>query len=156
MATGFVQRFKGKVAFPLGGIYIAGTQVNASGADFSAITGQATVSTKSSTETLNNGGVNQILSTAAALFRIADPVKGRYVAVQAMVGTTGWRIAMSSLGAILGGSTLAGGSTSSWIFGSTVSFPGTVLEMVGLSTSQYLFLGYSPSTLSHILFSSAT
>ncbi len=39
MATGFVQRFKGKIALAQGGLWIGGSQFTGTGADLSVLAG---------------------------------------------------------------------------------------------------------------------
>lgn len=79
MPTGFMNRYKGKQSFPIGGIWIAGTQVNASGADFNSMLGQGSTSAASLTpaanSTMNGSGVSNIISaTAASVYTLAAPI----------------------------------------------------------------------------------
>lgn len=158
MATGFVNRWKGKQAFDRGALWAAGSQFNGSGADLDVNTGWATVSTYSSTQPLPNGGVSQILSTAIAVYTLGAPVKGRTVIIAASTGSTAWMVKGSTAAGVTFQSTpsVNGGSTLSYVIKSTSSLVATQVELIGLSTSAYLFAGVAPSTLSHLLFSTAT
>jgi hypothetical protein len=157
MTTGFIDRYKGKIATPIGGMYVGGVQVNASGPDSNTAVGWGTVSTYSSTQTLPNGGVVQILSTAIAVYNLSSPSPGRVVVIAAMPGSTAWMVKVST-GAvvILGGSTVThSASTLANTIKSTSNLVATQVELIGLSTSVYLYNGVSPSSQA-ILFSTTT
>lgn len=174
MATGFVQRYKGKIALASGGMSIAGTQVNASGADFNVNTGWGTVPVTTTSTTalqLSSGrtaGAEVLAPTAnvgGAIFRLPVPYAGaiKLIYYSTLNGSTIFLLTASTAGAV----TFAGvGST-----GSTASFAGTggstlsntlkstqscQIELMGISTTQWLFTGVVPSTTGHLTFSTST
>lgn len=155
MATGFVQRWKGKIALPVGGLWIGGVQLSGSGADFNTNTGWGVASTYSSTQTLPNGGVSQITSTVIAVYTIGPPVVGRTAVVTASTGSTAWMV-KTAPAVVLGSPSVNGGTTLTNTIKSTSSLVATSVELIGLSTNAWLFMGAAPSTLSHLLFSTAT
>lgn len=158
MASGFANRWKGKQEFDRGALWCAGTQFAGSGADLDVNTGWATVSTYSSTQALPNGGISLITSTAIAVYTLSSPVKGRTILISASSGSTAWMVKGSTVSGvtILGSPAVNGGSSLTFVIKSTSSLVATQVELVGLSTTSYLFMGVAPSTLSHLLFSTAT
>ena len=160
MTTGFVQRYKGKVDFPAGGIYIGGVQVGASGVDLNSITGWGTVDVIAANGTIPNGGLNTFTSTAlaAGIYNLAAPVPGHTVVISASTASTAWMIKTSTGVVTIQGTQGAGlgGSSLTNTIKSTTSLVATQIELIGLSTSAWLFNGVYPSTLSHLLFSTTT
>ena len=158
--SGFVQRFKGKVAFPAGGIYIGGVQIAGSGADLNTLVGFGTVNTANNAApiaTIPNGGISEITSTAINVYPLANPSPGRRVIIAITTGSSAVMIKCST-GAvtIMNCPSVNGGSSITNTIKSTQSLVGTEIELYGLSTSQYLFNGVTPSTLSHLLFTTTT
>lgn len=159
MATGFVTRFKGKIAVPAGGIWVGGTQVNASGADFNVNTGWGTV-TSPVAGAITNSGVTSITSTAlaAGIYNLANPVAGVQKVLDFSTASTAWMIKVSTGVVTIQGTQGAGlgGSSLTNTIKSTSTLVATQVELVGLSSVAYLFMGVYPSTLSHLLFSTTT
>jgi hypothetical protein len=156
--SGFVQRFKGKVAFPAGGIYIGGVQIAGSGNDLNTNVGWGTVNTIGANgATIPNGGVSVITSTAAAIYNLANPSPGRVVLLDITDQSSSVMVKVSTgVVTIQGTSTTNGGSTLTNTIKSTATLIGTQIELVGLSSVAYLFNGMYPSTLGHLLFSTTT
>lgn len=64
--TGFLNRFKGKQSYPVGGIWIGGTQLTPSGLDLNTLAGSGTAQTITTGSTINGpGGVTSISATTA-------------------------------------------------------------------------------------------
>jgi hypothetical protein len=158
MATGFNQRWKGKVAVPASGIWIAGVQVTPSAADLNVNTGWGTASTISANgSTIPNTGVTFINSTALGIYNLANPVQGLSKVIQIQPGSTGVMIKVSTgVVTIQGGSTTLGASTLTNVISSTVSLVATLMELYGASSVAWVFAGVYPSTLSHLKFSTST
>lgn len=157
--TGFVTRFKGKCTFDRGALWIAGSQFTGAGADLNAVKGLAAApSTYSSTQTIPGAGVAMLLTTAAAVFQIADPVPGRPLAILALPGTTNWMVkGLTTTVTFQGGSTVQGGSTIALVMKSTVANIQQAIDLIGMSTSQWLFLGgNSTSNNANVQFSTTT
>ena len=166
MATGFVQRFKGKINVASGGLWIGGVQVGAAGADLNAVTGWGTVSTVASstvTPTLANGGVTVITSTALAngIYTLANPVAGRQMLLVATTGSTAWMVKASTGVVTIQNCPVADGGSSltNTIKSTQATFVGAVgvtVRLVGLSSIAYSFEYMTPSTLGALLFSTTT
>lgn len=161
MATGFVQRYKGKIDFAAGGLWIAGVQIGAAGADLNVNTGWGTVDVIAANGTIPNSGLNLITSTALAsgIYNLAAPVPGHTVVISASTASTAWMIKTSTGVVTIQGTQGAGslgGSSLTNTIKSTSSLVATQIEMIGLSTSAWLFNGVYPSTLAHLLFSTTT
>lgn len=95
MPTGFQNRYKGKNAFPIGGIWIGGVQVNASGADINTVVGSGTTAgvayTTAGTQTIAGaGGVATIAaSSGIAIFALgASPILGVEKTIQIIQNST--------------------------------------------------------------------
>ena len=175
MATGFVQRYKGKVALAAGGLSIAGTQVNASGADLNVNTGWATAplstsSTAAPTQlsTARTSGVEQLWPTAltgGSIYRLPPPTVGavKLLNYSTINGSTILWVTTSTAGAVVLQGVGSTGSTASFAGsgGSTISntiksTQSCQIELVGVSTSAWLFTGVVPSTSGHLTFSTST
>lgn len=172
--SGFVKRFKGKVAFPVGGIWVGGVSIADSAADLNTSLGWGTVAVSTiSTAAVQlsaarAGGLDVIApgaNTGGAIYRLPPPVPGvvKLIDYSTINGSTILFLTVSTAGAV----TIAGvGST-----GSTASFAGTggstlsntikstqscQIEMIGQSTAIWLFNGVVPSTTGHLTFSTST
>ncbi len=174
--SGFVKRFKGKVAFPVGGIWVGGVSIADSAADLNTSVGWGTVQTSTGSSvavqlsTSRVGGLDVIAPTAStagggAIYRLPPPVPGvvKLIDYSTINGSTILFLTVSTAGAV----TIAGvGST-----GSTASFAGTggstlsntikstqscQIEMIGQTTAIWLFNGIVPSTTGHLTFSTST
>jgi hypothetical protein len=159
--SGFVQRFKGKVAFPVGGIWIGDFQVTGTAADLNVNLGWGTVTQIGANgSTIPNSGVSQVTSTAVAVYNLANPVAGVSKVIDITAASTAVLIKASTAAGVTiqGGSSLNGGSTLSFVIKSTgaTALVATQIELVGLSSLQYLFMGVYPSTLGHLTFSTST
>ncbi len=167
--SGFVQRFKGRVAFPAGGIWIGGSQLTASSADLNTAAGFGTAQTSTSTSiALTAGGIKNLSPAALSggtIYPLADPVLGRELILNYSTvngSTVVWvKLSTTNLPFFAGigstGSTASffgsGGSSISNVLKST---QGVTVRMVGISTSQWLVLGVSPSTVGALVFSTTT
>ncbi len=85
--SGFVKRFKGKVAFPVGGIWVGGVSIADSAADLNTSVGWGTVQTSTGSSVAVQlsasrvGGLDIIAPTAStagggAIYRLPAPVAG--------------------------------------------------------------------------------
>jgi hypothetical protein len=179
MATGFVDRYKGKTAQPIGGMFIGGVQVNTTGPDCNTSVGWGTapLSTSSTTNSPNaiqlsttrTGGVDLLWPGAngggGSIYRMPPPFAGanKVISYSTINGSTVLFLTLSTAGSV----TLQGvGST-----GSTASFAGTggstltntikstvscLITLVGISTAAWLFESVVPSTTGHLTFSTTT
>jgi hypothetical protein len=168
MATGFVQRYKGKIT--CAEFWLAGTQINASGTDLNVNLGWGTVggpSTAGSTAGSSNPGVTLGSSRTAGIDIFAPPSSGLVIALAPPVAgvnkvikystansSTGLKIKTGNVGiTITGGeSTAYAASTFTNVILSTSSM---TIEFFGLSTTEWLFGGLYPTT-SVITYSSST
>lgn len=176
MATGFVDRLKGKATAAVGSTWIAGVQVNTTGADANTSVGMGApyLSTGSSAAvaytpvTISAGfGLKQLFpGSTQPLFRLPKPtLGGGFVTINysTINGSTGLILTLSTDGSV----TLQGvGST-----GSTASFAGSggstltncikstqshQIELQSISTTQWLFCGVVPSTVAPLSFSTSS
>lgn len=177
MATGFVDRFKGKIATPVGGLFIGGTQVTTTGADANTSAGTGTVFTSTgsaSTATAYNPttisagfGLKQLFpGSTQPIFRLPKPTQGGgFVTINysTINGSTGLILTLSTDGSVV----LQGvGST-----GSTASFAGTggstltntikstqshQIELQSVSTTAWLFCSVVPSSVGALTFSTSS
>lgn len=175
--SGFVDRYKGKVAAAVGGFYIGGTQVNTTGADANTAVGTGAVYTSSGSNstataytpvTISAGfGLKQLTpGSTQPLFRLPKPAQGGgFVTINysTLNGSTGLILTLSTDGSV----TLQGvGST-----GSTASFAGTggstltntikstqshQIELQSISSAAWLFCGVVPSTVAPLTFSTSS
>lgn len=161
MATGFVQRFKGKIDVALGGLWIAGVQVITTGADQNVDYGWGTVggpSTAGSTAGSSSPGVTLASSRAAGIDIFNPPSSGLVVALapplpgitkiikySTLNSSTGLKIKTGSITTIFTGgeSTAYAISTFCNVLLSTISM---TIELMGLSTVEYLIAGLYPTT----------
>jgi hypothetical protein len=156
--SGFVQRFKGKVAFPTGGIWIGGTQVTTSGADLNTQKNWGTVTTSTAnTGTVQAGGVTAIAPTSDGIWNLPTPVAGETSVITYSTYNGALLLFLkASTGVVtitgLYSTAIAGSSLTNTIK-STVSCQ---IELIGLSSVQYLFNGVYPSTDGHLTFSTTT
>lgn len=177
MVTGFVDRLKGKITMPVGGQYIAGVQVNTTGADANTAAGAGTVYTSTglgqtnipfSTVVISSGfGLKQLFPTSSQpIFRLPKPVSpGGWVTINfsTINGSTGIIFTVSTDGSVVfsgvgsTGSTASfagsGGSTLSNCIKSTQSHQ---FELQAVSTTTWLFAGVLPSTVGALTFSTST
>ena len=174
MATGFIDRYKGKFTQGVGTQWIAGVQVNTTGADCNTSVGTGTVytSTGSTTAfgptTLTNGfGLKRLIpGSSSPIFRLPPPLQGggwTIIEYSTINGSTGLIFTVSTDGSV----TLEGvGST-----GSTASFAGTggstlttcfkstqshQVQLLAISTVKWLFAGIVPSTVAPLVFSTSS
>lgn len=170
MASGFVQRWKGKVNAAQ--LWLAGTQITASGADINTLAGGATVTTSTSAAapvTLTRNAGLDILApvalTGGSIYRLPAPAAGVTKTLQysTINGSTIVFITLSTAGAITlsgvgsTGSTAAfGGSGGSTLTNTIKSTQSCTIELMGISTSQWLFSGILPSTVGALTFSTST
>lgn len=152
MATGFVQRYKGKIALPVGGLWIGGVQITGSGADFNSISGQGTVqalTTASAVTTITNTGVTTInASSALLIYRLARPVPGAEKVIQLNPVSSGVFITVST-----DGSVLLNGSSINTTIKSTVA---ANINLSGNSTSGWTITSVFISTLATLTLSTST
>lgn len=154
MATGFVQRFKGKIALAQGGLYIGGTQVNATGVDLNALVGQSVQqnilsTTSTGTGTITNTGPTTISSSSGInVYRLARPISGCEKLIQLTTVSSGVLITASTDGSV----TINGSSINTTIK-STVA---AVIDLVGTSTSNWAIAGLFISTLATLTLSTST
>lgn len=173
--NGVMQRFKGRVSFPVGGLSIAGVAVNASAADFNTAIGWGSVGLSTTSTAapvqLSSGraaGVDllePVALTGGSIYRLPPPFAGaqKVIAYSTLNGSTVLFVTASTAGAVVfkgvgsTGSTAtfagASGSTLSNTFKSTQS---VTVELLGLSTSQWLFNGCIPSTGGVLTWSTST
>lgn len=172
MATGFVDRYKGKIAVPVGGTYIGGIQVNTSGPDANTAVGWGTFPAS----TISTAAVQLGSSRAAGpekfapasggspIFRLPTPFAGanKMLYYSTENGSTQILITTSTAGAVTlagvgsTGSTAVigtGGSTLSNTMKSTISCQ---IVLLGVSSVQWLFESVAPSTTGHLAFSTST
>lgn len=177
MATGFVQRFKGKIALAQGGMSIGGSQVSVAATDLNANNGAGTVFTSTGAASTATAYIPTTISTGFGLkrlqpgstqplFRLPAPSQGGgfvTIAYSTVNGSTGLILTLSTDGSV----TLQGvGST-----GSTASFAGSggstltntikstqshLIELQSLSTVAWQFLGVTPSTVGPLTFSTSS
>lgn len=153
MATGFVQRYKGKIAVPVGGIYIGGTQLSGSAADFNTISGSATLqalTSASTTSTITNTGPTTIASSSAlTIWRLAKPTSpGQDKVIQLTTVSSGVFITAST-----DGSVLLNGSSINTTIKSTVA---ANIDLFATSTSNWAIVGLFISTLATLTISTTT
>lgn len=176
MATGFVDRYKGKTAQPVGGMYVGGIQVMANGPDMNTAVGTGTVytSTGSSSATpytatiISSGfGMKRLQPTSTQpLFRLPPPAfPGGWTTIvySTINGSTGLILTFSTDGSVVlegvgsSGSTASfagsGGSTLSNCLKSTQSHQ---IELQAISSAKWLFAGVVPSTVSPLVFSTSS
>jgi hypothetical protein len=158
MATGFVQRFKGKIALAQGGLYIGGTQYTGSGSDLNTVAGTGVIDIAGPTgSTVGSGGVTILTSTAIAVYNLQPPVNGRSVIIDITTVSTAWMVKAATGVTILDCLQAAGGSSLTNTIKSTSTLVGGVITLIGVSTSSYVFQAQSPSTATlSLLFSTAT
>jgi hypothetical protein len=176
MATGFVDRYKGKVAQPIGGMFVGGIQVLATGPDMNTCVGTGTVFTSTGSAStiaftptvVSSGfGLKQLNPTSTQpIFRLPPPAfPGGWTTIvySTINGSTGLILTFSTDGSV----TLVGvGST-----GSTASFAGSggstlsntlkstqshQIELQSISSAKWLFAGVVPSTVSPLVFSTSS
>jgi hypothetical protein len=175
--SGFVERIKGKVAQAVGGLYVGGVQVNATGLDQNTAVGTGTVytSTGSSSSTaayipttISAGfGLKRLQPTSTQpIFRLPPPVQGggwTTIVYSTVNGSTGLILTISTDGSVVfegvgsSGSTASfagsGGSTLSNCLKSTQSHQ---IELQSISTAKWLFAGVVPSTVAPLTFSTSS
>lgn len=171
MPTGFVERFKGKIALPVGGLWIGGTQVGVTGPDANSALGQGSIqsltSTSADTALAKVGGLTVIATTLAAVISIPAPQVGitKYFSIEGTTGDGSTAVVVmrtstapgSTTQFIWGGSTVNGASTTTNLMKYTsTAVAWTTIELYGRSTSLWQFIGVQPSTLSHIVFSTSS
>jgi hypothetical protein len=166
MATGFTDRFKGKIACPIGGVYVGGVQVNASGPDSNTSVGWGSVPVS----TLSTGTITMSTTRAAGMdvfnpasgaspiFQLPTPFAGanKVLEYSTINGSTQILFTCSTVtGVTIQGtySTAIGGSSLTRVMKSTIS---CTIELLGLSTTQWLFNSVYPSTTGHLTFSTTT
>lgn len=153
MATGFVQRFKGKIALATGGLWIGGTQVTANANDLNSLAGSGSTVTSYSTDgTISGYGPKNLISSSAAnTFTLPAPVRGAEMQLVLTSVSSGAFIKAASGSAFivnLAGSTgivmksttimsivLAGLSTALWGIMSAWSTSTSVIAQPTLSTT---------------------
>lgn len=173
--SGFVQRYKGRIAVPVGGLSVGGTQINASGPDMNVLTGWGTAPTSTSStagpvqlSTTRTNGVDilaPVANTGGSIYRLPPPFVGatKLIVYSTINGSTILFVSASTAGAVtysgIGstGSTASfagsGGSTLSNTFKSTQSCQ---VELIGISTAAWLVTGVIPSTSGHLVWSTST
>jgi len=154
MATGFVERYKGKVASPPGGVFVGGNNIY--GVQSSTVAGN--------NSTLGYAGVVTITSTASAVYRLAQPIPGVTILFHSLPSSSFWLLTGSTVGVGAGGQNFTitgcpvtqGGSSITNTIKSTTAVPvsGFTFYLEGISTSQYAFA--AGSTTSPLLFSTTT
>ena len=174
MATGFIDRYKGKFTQGVGTQWIAGVQVNTTGADCNTSVGTGTVytSTGSTTAfgptTISAGfGLKRLLpGSSSPIFRVPAPAQGGgwlTIEYSTINGSTGLILTFSTDGSVVlegvgsTGSTASfagsGGSTISNTIKSTQSHQ---IELQSISSVKWLFAGVVPSTVSPLVFSTSS
>lgn len=175
MSNGFVQRFKGKVNLAPGGLWVAGTQCNATGADLNVNSGWGTVNTSTSSTaapvqltTARVGGIDilaPVALTGGSIYRLPPPIPGatKLISYSTINGSTIIFVTASTAGAVVfsgvgsTGSTASfagtGGTTLSNTFKST---QGCQVELMGISTAAWLVTGVLPTTVGHLTWSTST
>ena len=152
MATGFVQRWKGKVALPVGGLWIGGVQYSGSGNDLNTISGSGSLqalTTASAVTTITNTGVTTIAATSGILvYRLARPVPGGDKVIQLTTVSSGIFITAST-----DGSVLLNGSSINTTIKSTVA---ANINLMGNSTSGWTINSVFISTLATLTISTTT
>lgn len=175
MANGFVQRFKGKINLAAGGLWVAGSQCNASGADLNVNLGWGTVQTTTSSTaapvqltTSRVGGIDvfaPVPLTGGSIMRLPPPIGGvsKVVQFSTINGSTIMFLTASTAGAVVFGGVGSTGSTAG--FGGTggTTLSNTVkttqsgqIELMGLSTAAWLVVGVLPSTVGAFTWSTST
>jgi hypothetical protein len=158
MATGFVSRWKGKVVAAELWMGSPAVQVTATGTDLNTAKNWGTVSASTAnTGTVQAGGVTTIAPTSDGIWNLPVPVAGEQsiVAYSTANGAIAFFLkASTGVVTITGiGSTAIAGSSLTNTIKSTISCQ---IELVGLSSVQYLFNGVYPSTDGHLTFSTTT
>lgn len=175
--SGFVQRFKGKVAFPAGGIFIGDVQMTPSGTDLNVNAGWGTVQTSTGTSPtaiqLSTGRaagldiIAPVASTAAGgtVYRMPPPFAGAVKVLQysTLNGSSICFITLSTAGTVTvtGIGTTAStasfaGSGGSSLSNTIKSTQGCQIELIGVSSVAWLFTGVIPSTSGPLTFSTST
>lgn len=171
--TGFVQRFKGKVAFALGGIWIAGTKVSVAAADLNSVSGSGTATTSTSstaapvslTGAAGVANLAPVALTGGSIYRLPTPVVGgeKVINYSTINGSTVVFISASTDGTIVfgnvgsTGSTAApGGSGGSTLSNTIKSTQSCTISLVGLSTTTWLFKCVAASTSAPLTWSTST
>lgn len=171
MATGFVDRYKGKVAQPVGGMYIGGIQVNTTGGDMNTSLGWGVVPTSTASSTANSTTPSYVIpsSRAAGIDIFAPTSSGAIVVLPApfpgankvlqystVNGSTACKFKCSTTAGV----TIQGAnSTTIGGLSLTVSMTSTItctIDLLGLSTTAWLFQSVWPSTTGHLTFAAAT
>jgi len=176
MATGFVQRWKGKVNAAQ--LWLGGVQINAAGADLNVNIGWGTVQTTTSStgstanmvslSTSRVGGLDIFAPTAntgGSLLKLPAPVAGvgKLVQLSTINGSTIMFLLASTAGAVTFQGVGSTGSTASFFGtgGSTLSFAmkttqSCQIELMGQSSVAWMMTGLVPSTVGHLTFSTST
>ena len=170
--SGFVQRFKGKVDFPSGGIWIGGASVGAAASDLNVNTGWGTVFTSTSSTApvaaTRSGGLDILAPTpltGGSIYRLPTPAAGvtKIIEISTINGSTIVFLTASTAGTILftgvgssGSTALFGGAGGSTLSNTVKSTQGCQIELIGVSTVAWLFNGVTPSTVGALTFSTST
>ena len=180
MATGFVQRYKGKIAaaqvrVPVGGLMIADVAVNAAGADLNGLIGWSSAPTSTSStaapvqlSTTRVNGIDTLAPvalTGGSIYRLPAPTVGaeKIIVYSTINGSTVIFLSASTAGAVVYAGVGSTGSTASFFGsgGSTISntlksTQSCQITMFGLSTTQWLITAVAPSTVGALTFSTST
>jgi hypothetical protein len=164
--SGFTDRYKGKIACPIGGVYVGGIQVNASGPDMNTGVGWGTAPTSTlstATITMSSGRAAGIdifnpASGGSPIFQLPSPFAGanKVLDYSTLNGSTQILWTCSTVtGVTIQGtySTAIGGSSLTRVIKSTIS---CTVELLGLSSLQWSFNSVYPSTTGHLTFSTTT
>lgn len=153
MATGFSQRWKGRIAARQLWLGSPAVQVTATGGDLNTIAGSATLqalTTSSTTSTITNTGPTTIASSSAlTIWRLAPPTSpGMDKLIQLTTVSSGVFITTST-----DGSVLLNGSSLNTTIKSTIA---TIIDLFATSTSNWAIAGVYPSTLGPLTISTTT
>jgi hypothetical protein len=141
MASGFVQRFKGKIALAKGGLWIGGTQFTGTGADLNSLSGFATPvnfsATVANNSTLPGSGLVLARSTGSTSFTyfMPAPTAGAELCVNLFVTSTAAFIKSGVTGTNTSPTFVLGGGSTFMVLTSTYS---VTVDFYGLSTTQWL------------------
>ena len=153
--NGFVGRYKGRM--DVDQAWIGGVQQGRWGTVFAST---ATGSSLNLPIKPTIGVINMNASTVLAIYTLGPPTKGDVCVVNvSTMGSSGAFIKASTTPTAFGNffrgvlSNGTGGSTNSCVVKTTVA---SQLEFIGISTSEWLFMGVLPSTVGHLTWSTST
>lgn len=146
MATGFVQRWKGKVLAQLLGLgsngitlYTVSGTPNISPTDLAPLAGQGTVGAASTASNIPNYGVTTVTpATASVNYNLADPFPGRRKTLAVTVASSGARtVTVATTGVTFDGA-------NNKITFSTLAIQ--TVDLVGISTARWNITGVWPGS----------